>query len=202
MRKGPQYKTCRRLGEAIFPKCQTTKFAISGAENKNKKHKKALSEYGAQLLEKQKARLTYGVTERQFSNYVKKARNSHGTNTPNEVFKMLESRLDNVVFRLGLAPSRAFGRQMVSHGHVLVNGRRLNIPSYSVKTGDKIAVRPQSKGKGLFTNIEERLKDHTQPNWVVLDDKKLEGEIKTLPEFTSSESNLNFSAIIEYYSRV
>ena len=115
---------------------------------------------------------------------------------------MLETRLDNVVFRLGLAPSRAFGRQMVSHGHILVNGRRLNIPSYNVKLGDKISVRPQSKDKGLFNNLTERLKDFTTSNWMVLNENKLEAEVKTWPEFNNQESNLNLSAIIEFYSRV
>ncbi len=205
MIRGPQYKISRRLGEAIFPKCQTTKFAISGAQNKNTKgrgRKGNISEYGSQLIEKQKVRLTYGVSEKQFSNYIKKARQLKGANVQNEIFKMLETRLDNVVFRLGLAPSRAFGRQMVSHGHILVNGRRLNIPSYNVKLGDKISVRPQSKDKGLFNNLTERLKDFTTSNWMVLNESKLEAEVKTWPEFNNQESNLNLSAIIEFYSRV
>jgi len=206
MRIGPQYKICRRVGDKIFPKCQTTKFAIASGDQRGKRRKKE-SEFGAQLLQKQKARYTYGVSEKQFSNYVKKARKTTaGTTTAGNIFKFLETRLDNTVFRLGIASTRSFARQMVSHGHILVNGKRLNIPSYDVRKGDKISVRPQSQSKNLFKNDEEKAseKGHPEsiPSWLIFDEKKKSGEVKNMPQFGENESNLDFSAIIEFYSRV
>ncbi len=205
LRIGPKYKIARRLEDKIFSKTQTTKFAISGSDGKSGKpgaRKKTVSEYGRQLLEKQKAKYTYGVNERQFSNYVKQVRTMKNVNTSAEMFKLLENRLDNIVFRLGLANSRLLSRQMVSHGHILVNGRRINVPSAQIKTGDKVSVRPQSRNKGLFTTLEDRLKTYTAPNWVIFDEKTMSGEVKGSPEYGETESNLNFASILEFYSRV
>lgn len=202
MRIGPKYKIARRLGEKIFSKCQTTKFATSGSDQRKTGRRTTVSEYGRQLLEKQKARYTYCVSEKQFSNYIKKARAKHGVNPSLEVYKHLETRLDNVVFRLGLTISRSFARQIISHGHILVNGKKITIASYVVKVGDKISVREQSKAKGLFRDLEERLKNYKEPDWMIFDEKKMTGEIKKLPEHTEGESTINFSSILEFYSRV
>ncbi len=205
MRTGPKYKIARRLGEKVFPKCQTTKFTVSGSggRDKNKgKRKSPLSEYGKQLLEKQKAKYIYGVSERQFANYVKEARKSKEKSISEALYKNLERRLDNVVFRLGLAKSRAFARQMVSHGHITVNGKRMNVPSSTVSVGDIISIRTQSKTKGLFLDFEERTKSYTAPLWLSLDEKKMEGVVKELPLYGEMEFNLNFNSILEFYSRV
>ncbi|OHA58625.1 MAG: 30S ribosomal protein S4 [Candidatus Vogelbacteria bacterium RIFOXYD1_FULL_44_32] len=204
LRIGPKYKIARRLEEKIFSKTQTTKFAISGSEKSGKQggRKKTVSEYGRQLLEKQKAKYTYGVNERQFSNYVKEVRGLKNINTSSEMFRLLESRLDNIVFRLGLANSRLLSRQMVSHGHILVNGRRVTVPSARVRIGDKISVRVQSQQKGMFASLAERLKTYTTPNWLIFDDKSMAGEVKGSPEYGGNESNLNFASILEFYSRV
>lgn len=203
MKTGPKFKIARRLGERIFPKTQTAKFTLSGTEKKkrSKRGKNTVSEYGQQLLEKQKAKYTYGLSEKQFSNYVKKAK-SVKTDSTDAMFKVLETRLDNVIFRLGLTVSRAFARQVVSHGHILVNGRKVTIPSYQVKVGDKIEIRPQSKDNGAFRSMAERLKSYTAPNWLVYDELKNEGAIKALPVLGTGESNLNFASIFEFYSRV
>lgn len=205
MKIGPKYKICRRLGERIFPKCQTTKFVVSGAEKKkngSKRRPKQLSEYGRQLLEKQKARYTYGVSEKQFSNYVKEAGKSKDNNPQATLYKLLESRLDNIVFRLGFANSRLFARQLVSHGHIMVNGRKCSIPSRRMKISDKISIRPQSLKKGAFNDLDEKIKDSSMPNWLLLDLKKKEGEIKAEPAVNEGELILNFSTILEFYSRV
>lgn len=206
MKIGPKYKICRRLGDRVFSKCQTTKFTVSGTNRgkQGKKRRGTLSEYGSQLLEKQKARYTYGISEKQFANYVKGARgkNNPETNPSQELYQSLESRLDNIVFRAGLANSRSFARQMVSHGHIMVNGRRVTIPSYKIRVGDKFSVRPQSKDKKLFQFFEESKKDYTQPAWMVFDADKMEGEIKNLPALQEDLSSLNFRSILEFYSRV
>ncbi|MBI2100400.1 MAG: 30S ribosomal protein S4, partial [Candidatus Vogelbacteria bacterium] len=160
MKIGPKYKICRRLGERVFAKCQTTKFSISGSAQRPGQTRKSgavktagrpaggpppktsgrnLSEYGSQLLEKQKVRYTYGLGERQFARQAKQHRREGG------LYQSLETRLDNVVFRFGWVPSRAAARQVVTHGHILVNGRRVNLPSYSLKVGDKIGLNLVSR---------------------------------------------------------
>lgn len=204
IRIGPKYKIARRLQEKIFPKTQTTKFVIAGSETRKPggNRRRNISEYGRQLMEKQKAKYTYGVAERQFLGYIKKVRAMKNVNVSEEIFKLLETRLDNVVFRLGLVHSRMFARQVVSHGHILVNGKRVTVPSYTVRPGDKITVRPQSQTKGMFTSLAERLKGYSTPTWLVFDEDKMTGEVKTAPAYGETESNLNFALILEYYSRV
>ncbi|MEK7504794.1 MAG: 30S ribosomal protein S4 [Patescibacteria group bacterium] len=201
MKIGPKYKIARRLGERIFPKTQTSKFAISGSEKRaGGGRPRAMSDYGKQLIEKQKARYTYGVTEKQFSNYVKKVKQASGTNKSAELYRLLERRLDNVVFRLGLANSRLFARQLVSHGHIVVNDRRVTIPSYQVLPGDKIKVRAGSKELGPFKNLEEKIKNQQVPEWLKGDPSGW--EVASLPSEQAGELNLNFGTIIEFYSRV
>lgn len=200
MKIGPQFKIARRLGERVFPKTQSSKFTISGT-TKGTGKKRGASEFGTQLIEKQKARYTYNVSEKQFANYVKRARTQTGTPATN-LFKLLETRLDNVVFRMGLAPSRRFARQMVGHGHVMVNGRRMNIPSYQVSVNDVVTVRSQSRDSGVFKNYEERMKSYKAPNWINADFDKKEAKIVAEPAAGDSESNLNFGTILEFYSRV
>lgn len=205
MRIGPKYKIARRLGERIFPKTQTTKFVVSGMEarsrNSNNKRRKKMSDFGRQLLEKQKAKYTYGVSERQFVGYVSKARAATG-NPGEKLFKLLENRLDNVVFRMGLVRSRAFARQAVAHGHITVNGRKLTIPSYQVKIGDKIAIRPGSRDNGIFRELTEKMKEYTAPAWILVDPSTGDGEIKGEPLVKEGEPILQFSSILEFYSRV
>jgi small subunit ribosomal protein S4 len=205
MKIGPKYKICRRLGDRVFSKCQTTKFTVSGLDAKNKsgkskRRRRGVSEYGSQLLEKQKARYTYGINEKQFSNYIKTAREKISIDSILLLNQLLESRLDNVVYRLGLVGSRRFARQIVSHGHVMVNNRRVNIPSFQVKAGNKISIRPQSVNKGIFSDLEERQKNYVVPEWLSFDPDKKTGQVKSLP--VTTETNLNFSSILEFYSRV
>jgi small subunit ribosomal protein S4 len=204
MKIGPRYKICRRLGDRVFGKCQTTKFTVSGTAKKvtSKRGKRGPSEYGQQLLEKQKARMTYGLMERQFANYIKKARTIKGGKPIEELYKMLETRLDNVVYRLGLAPTRLAARQMVSHGHITVNGRKVTIPSFTVSKNDLVRIRPGSRDNGKFSELAERLKTLTTPDWLIYDLEKNEGLVKGEPILGGNEVNLNFGVILEFYSRV
>ncbi len=207
MKIGPKYKIARRLGARIFPKTQTTKFSTSGSPNKRPTGRggggrpKNASEYGLQLIEKQKARYTYGLKEHQMASYVARVRAGEGEPAVN-LFKTLERRLDNVVFRFGLANSRAFARQLVTHGHITVGGRRLNVPSHQVKIGDVVAVRPQSQDRIVFQNLEERLKDHQTPAWLQFDVSKKSGEVLAEPLASEMPPDISLSAILEFYGRV
>ncbi|MEX2052508.1 MAG: 30S ribosomal protein S4 [Candidatus Paceibacterota bacterium] len=197
----PKFKICRRLGPGVYDKCQTVKFSTSTgpAGAIGGRRPKALSEYGTQLIEKQKVRFSYGITERQLSNYVKKATHIKGAGTADKFFEQLESRLDNAVYRMGLAPSRRGARQMVSHGHFMVNGHKVTIPSYELKPGDAIAIREGSKIKKIFDNLTERLKEYNAPAWITFDLSKLEGKVLEKPKNT--ETFLDLNAVLEFYSR-
>jgi small subunit ribosomal protein S4 len=197
----PKFKIGRRLGAGVYDKCQTPKFSASSGKfaGPGARRPKALSEYGAQLIEKQKIRFSYGITERQLSNYVEKASHIKGAGTAEKFYEELESRLDNVVYRMGLAPSRRAARQMVSHGHFIVNNHRITIPSYEVQPKDIIKIREGSKIKKIFDNLTERLKDYNPPSWVTFDVSKMEGLILAKPK--NVETFLDLNAVLEFYSR-
>lgn len=202
MIRKPKYKIGRRLGPGVFEKCQTQKFALSEARHAKKRIKrrpKALSDYGLQLLEKQKTRYSYGLTEKQFSNYVKDAIKAKDVNAALKLYENLESRLDNTVYRLGIADTRSMARQMVSHGHFTVNGRRVTIPSRRMKTGDIVSIRERSKKSILFSNLDKKLKDFNIPNWLQLDVKKVEAVVKGKPK--KEETFFDLNAVLEFYSR-
>ncbi|HEY4514888.1 MAG TPA: 30S ribosomal protein S4 [Candidatus Paceibacterota bacterium] len=202
-----KYKIARRLGASIYPKTSTPRFAMVESKKKanlqkKRKHRSNTTEYGIQFLEKQKIRYTYGITEKQLSNYVGKARSGNKGAPADVAYVLLESRLDNVVYRLGIAGTRQFARQMISHGHIEVNGKRLSIPSYSVKIGDKIGVRDNSKKSNILVNRMEAIKEHNVVNWLHLDKEKLEGSVIATPIVGERESDLNFGILVQFYSRV
>ena len=188
-------KKCRRVGEKLFlkgEKCFTPKCPFSrkpyppGLSPKSKFKKGArrssLSEYAAELRESQKIKFSYGIRRKQFDNYLKETAKKTGSgDAKTHLFELLESRLDNIVFRLGLAESRSIAKQIVTHGHIMVNGRRVNVPSYRIKTGDKISIRPQSLGKGIFKDLGIKMKKYTPPVWAQFDKIKNEGVIKGAP---------------------
>lgn len=196
----PKFKICRRLGPGVYDKCQTAKFSTASARGGfGSKRPKALSEYGIQFIEKQKVRLSYGVTERQLSNYIKKASQVKGAGTVDKFYEGLEFRLDNVIYRLGLAPSRRAARQMVSHGHFIVNSHKVTVPSYELKIGDVIKVREGSKTKKIFGDLATKLKDRISPTWLSFDEGKMEGRVTAKPK--NIETFLNLNAVLEFYSR-
>lgn len=196
----PKFKICRRLGPGVYDKCQTAKFSAATPKSfAGGKRPKAPTEYGAQLIEKQKIRFSYGISERQLSNYVKKVSNIKGAGTAQMLYEGLESRLDNVIYRMGLGASRRATRQMVSHGHFVINNHRVTIPSYEVKVGDIIKIREGSKVKKIFENLADRLKDYNAPSWVVFDLNGMEGRILAKPK--NVETFLNINAVLEFYSR-
>ncbi|MEK7567979.1 MAG: 30S ribosomal protein S4 [Patescibacteria group bacterium] len=199
---GPKYKIGKRLGAGVFEKCQTQKFALSEARSgKSKRRRGARSDYAKQFLEKQKVRYTYGIMEKQFKNYIIKANDVKNIKPVDYLYQMLEQRLDNVVYRMGLASTRRLARQIVSHGHITLNGTRVTIPSMNVKIGDLVKIREGSKKSVLFANLEERLKEHATPNWVLFDPKKGEGTIKESPPYQRTGLHFDLSPVLEFYSR-
>lgn len=203
-------KTCRRQGEKLFLKgerCYSQKCAIirkpyaPGIHGNKKRSRREGSEFGVQLREKQKVRFTYGVSEKQFSSYVEKALSSHGGDVMRSLIESLEFRLDNVVFRLGFAVSRSIARQMIAHGHITVNGKKVFTPSYRTRQGHVIGVAAGSETKGMFQNLDITLKKHQAPSWLSLVPEKREGTIVTLPKVEDVVRLYNIRSIIEYYSR-
>jgi|SRR3989344_2253024 len=206
MKIGPKYKIARRLGAPVFEKTQTQKYTLSLARKANarstKKHMSQVTDYGIQMKEKQKARYTYLLSEKQFSNYVKKALDSQNKNKADFLFSLLETRLDSTIFRLGFASTRSAARQFVSHGHITIDGRKMTIPSYSVKIGEKIGIRLGSQKKGLFKDLDERLKTITLPNWMKFDAEKKEGTFLSIPSLEKMPSVLyDLDIVLEFYSR-
>lgn len=198
---GPKYKICKRLGASVFEKCQTQKFQLAEARAPRKtRAKRGGSDFGVQLLEKQKARFTYGLTEGQFSRYVHESMEGRN-NSAQALLARLESRLDNVVYRAGFVKTRRAARQMVSHGHITVNGRRLNIPSYLVKKGEVIAVRPESRPSALFTNRTEAMAETKAPSWMKFEDQGFAVDITDTPTVGEGEAPFSAPVIIQFYSR-
>ncbi len=205
MKIGPKYKIAKRLGASVFPKTQTQKFAIAeerAARTKKSGRRNNQTEFGKQLLEKQKVRMTYGLSERQFSNYVHEAMATRGANPAETLHRLLELRLDNVLYRLSLAPSRRAARQMASHGHITVNGIKTTIPSRAMRVGDKIAVRDGSKSAVLFENFAEKFAERpTLASWLSWNPKSMEGGLQEVPTESSADTAGDLVAVLSFYSR-
>ena len=202
MKIGPKYKIAKRLGAAIFEKTQTAKFELSVARGGMKKGKRPsqASDYKRQLIEKQKMRFSYGISEKQLRRYVDESLAKQGHQPVAILFDRLETRLDNVVYRLGLAKTRQFARQMVSHGHIVVNGKKLNVPSHKVKAGDVITVREGSRSSVMYEGFADK-HEGIVPSWLTFDAKKLEGTIKGAPEYNPAETLFDPEQVMEFYSR-
>lgn len=202
MKIGPKYKIARRLGSAVFEKTQTAKFSLNEQKkSKNLRQKKPSSVFGQQLIEKQKVRYTYCINEKQLKNYVKKVIDTSKTGQSDLLFKLLENRLDNVVLKSGFVKSRLLARQAVSHGHFTVNGVRVNIPSYSVKKDDIIAIREGSKSKKLFENAEKSLNETNTPSWLHVNAKDLSVKITGEAVYIPQELHFDLNSVMEYYKK-
>ena len=202
MKLGPRYKIAKRLGAQIFEKTQTRRFTLSAERSAAAKKKRGRpgSDYSRQLIEKQKLRLTYGLTEKQFSTYVKRALESH-QNPQAVLFGLLETRLDSLAYRAGLAPTRRAARQMASHGHLVVNDTRVTIPSYHLSVGDSVTVRDGSKESVMFTMLSEKLKEHKTPGWIDFDLDSKRATLKSEPAFSRDDVPADIGAVFEYYTR-
>ncbi|MCF7905975.1 30S ribosomal protein S4 [Candidatus Gracilibacteria bacterium] len=201
---GPKARLCRREGVNLFGSPKYQKLLgrnpnIPGMHGGKRLGK--LSEYAKQLREKQKAKRMFGLSEKQFKNYFTKASGGQGV-TGDTLLELLERRLDNVLYRSGLALTRMQARQFASHGLFLVNGRRTDVPSFQVRVGDIIEVRPSKAGSPVFSkNREELGADHTPPSWLKVDSKKLSIEVIDIPVTSHFEALIEPQLIVEYYSR-
>ena len=199
-------RICRREGAKLFFKgarCYTKKCSFERRPTPPGQHgvrRRKVGEYGMQLREKQKVRRTYGVLERQFRNYFLDADARPGV-TGENLLRSLEMRLDNVVYRMGFAPSRPAARQLVSHGHFSLNGRPTNIPSFQVRPGDKVDVRESHRAREPFKIVKETLRSHQTPEWLRVDAATLGGQVADLPRRDQMPLDLNEQLVVEYYSR-
>ena len=207
---GPVCRLCRREGEKLFlkgsrcmsPKCSYDRRAYPpGQHGREKQFRRGrASDYLLQLREKQKARRIYGVFERQFSRYFKRAAGRPGL-TGSNLLILLESRLDNVVYRMGMADSRPQARQLVNHGHILLNGRKTDVPSALVSAGDTITIRSQSSQKTYFKTLRQEIDDRRVPSWLTVDGNSLTGTVVNMATREDIDVSLNEQLIVEYYSR-
>ena len=198
--RGPRTKIARKFSDPIFgtDKSFEKKNYPPGMHGNNKRRRKA-SEYGIQLKEKQKAKYTYGVLEKQFRNMFQKAQRSGGV-TGEVLLQLLESRLDNVVYRLGLAPTRAGARQLVTHRHIMVNGEIVNIPSYTLKAGETIGVRERSKSLEVITDSLSTAR-YGSSSWLEFDEATMTGKFLNRPEREEIPENIKEQLIVELYSK-
>lgn len=207
---GPVCKLCRREGEKLFlkgarclgPKCAMERKAyVPGEHGRSGQFRRNRpSNYLLQLREKQKARRIYGIYERQFSNYFERAMKSSGL-TGTNLLMLLERRLDNVIYRLGLADSRAQARQLVNHGHITLNGRKTDIASALVSEGSEVGIRPESIGNAYFKGLRDSVDDRHVPRWISFDAQNLAARVIKLPAREDIDVTLNEQLIVEYYSR-
>ncbi|HEX4897560.1 MAG TPA: 30S ribosomal protein S4 [Candidatus Limnocylindrales bacterium] len=203
---GSVCRLCRREGTKLFLKgtrCYTKKCAFERRPSPPGQHgvrRRKMGDFGIQLREKQKVRRVYSVLERQFHNYFVEAGNRDGV-TGENLLRFLETRLDNVVFRLGFATSRAQARQLVAHGHFAVNGTPTDIPSFEVKPGDRIEVRESRREREPFKIAKETLRSHQAPEWLSLEPARLAGSVLSLPRRDQMPLDLNEQLVVEFYSR-
>ncbi|GGP23995.1 MULTISPECIES: 30S ribosomal protein S4 [Silvimonas] len=201
---GPKCKLARREGTDLFLKSARrsldSKCKLEQAPGQHGAKTPRLSDYGVHLREKQKIRRIYGVLERQFRRYFEQASRKKGS-TGENLLQILETRLDNVVYRMGYASTRAEARQLVSHKAIVVNGEVVNIPSYQVKAGDAVSVREKAKKQARVVEALALAEGIGFPGWVQVDSKKMEGVFKSMPERSDLSSDINESLVVEYYSK-
>lgn len=196
-----KYKIAKRLGATVFEKTQSQKFALSEARAKKPRGRGA-SDFGKQLLEKQKVRFTYGLSEKQLSNYAAAAFEEKDPTLA--LHKALEMRADNAAYKAGFASTRRAGRQMVSHGHLTINGVRITTPSYRLKKGDVLAVREGSRKSALFASLSNETEGGDKrnvPAWIAPDYALLKAEVKGEPTYSPVEAGLDYATVFEFYSR-
>ena len=205
---GPVCRLCRRFGDKLMlkgercstPKCPLEKRNTSPGRRPLGRRRSRVSERGLQLREKQKLRFSYGILERQFRRVFVEAKKRSGT-TGENLLVLLERRLDNVVYRLGFADSRAQARQIVRHGHIIVNGCKTDIPSFLVKSGDVVKWRETSTKTEYYKRVAEEIEERSIPDWLSLDKESMTGRVLNLPGKDDIEAEFNMKAIVEYYSR-
>lgn len=202
MKVGPKYKIARRLGAQVFEKTQGKKYALRAGEQRVVKgSNRPKTDFALQMLEKQRVRFTYVITERRLSNYAAEVLEKRLAKPEEKFFELLETRLDSVILRAGFAPTRFMAKQLASHGHFTVNGTKVTVPSLRIKKGDVLAVREGSKNKPMFANLVETNKDVKIPNWLSSDFEKKVINVTGMPTHAPTECAFNLTTVLEYYRR-
>lgn len=203
MKIGPKYKIARRLGAPIFEKTQTQKYALSESKKSRRRGKRPrpITDYGIRLKEKQKGRYSYGLSEKVFGRTVREAMRQTSKTTPEALFEALENRLDSVLTRAGFGPTRFFCRQIISHGHILVNDRKVTVPSYKVRKDDVITIKPKSLEKNLFTDEDMESLGTSNVSWLKVDSKKKIITVKGSPKKEEVDLFFDIDLVLEFYSR-
>lgn len=202
MQIGPKYKIARRLKAPIFEKTQNAKYAMrQERKERRKSFGGSKTDFGVQLNEKQKARMFYAVAEKQFAKYVRQALADKSGSPAANLLKYLEHRIDNVVWRAGILPTHLAARQAVAHGHFLVNGKKVYVPSFMVKIGDKISIREGSRNSKLFSKLDDSEEEIQRPDWLDWNKGKKELEIKKTSGIEKADLLFDLGQVIEYYQR-
>lgn len=201
MKIGPKYKIARRLRSPVFEKTQTQKYALREERKSKARSFKPKTGFGIQMDEKQKARMFYCVTEKQFAKYVSQALAKKASSPTANLLKSLEHRLDNVIWRAGILPTHLAARQAVAHGHFLVNGKKVYVPSFEVKEGDKISIREGSRTSKLFAGLDEKGREVKEPSWMSWNNSKKELLIKGGELAEKADLMFDLGHAIEYYQR-
>ena len=197
---GPTTRINRRFGMAIFPANKSFERRTYPPGQHGPNFRRKISDYSAGLLEKQKLRFMYGLTEKQFRNLFLKAKRKQGI-TGDNFLSLLETRLDNVVYRLGFAKTRKAARQFVNHGHILINGKKVDIPSYQVSVGEDLTVREKTSSRQVATRNLDGSQYHSTPPWLEAKIDSLQGVVSRMPQPDELEQSINIQLVVEYYSR-
>lgn len=200
MKVGPKYKIARRLGAQIFEKTQGKKYALRAGEAPRTSNRPK-TDFALQMLEKQRVRFTYVITERKLSNYAEEVLEKRLAKPEEKFFELLETRLDSVILRSGFAPTRFMAKQLASHGHFTVNGTKVTVPSLRIKKGDVIAVREGSKNKPMFVGLDEKNKESKIPAWLSSDFEQKVINVTGMPNYVPTECAFNLTTVLEYYRR-
>ena len=201
MKIGPKYKIARRLGPAVFEKTQTAKFTLSEQKRKQKRWNRPRTNFAVQLLEKQRVRFTYGITERQLRKYVNEVIASKTNKPADELYAKLERRLDSIILRSGMAKTRFQARQASSHGHFSIGGKKVTIPSRQISQKDEIKLRDAKKESPLYTEYAETFKEVSIPKWISVDPKEFSIKLTGVPTYNQTELPFDLLTVIQFYKR-
>lgn len=201
MKIGPKYKIARRLGPAVFEKTQTAKFTLSEQKRKQKRWNRPRTNFAVQLLEKQRVRFTYGITEKQLRKYVNEVIASKTNKPADELYAKLEKRLDSIILRSGMAKTRFQARQAASHGHFSIKGKKVTIPSRQISQKDEIKLRDTKKESPLYIEFNENFKEVSVPKWISVDPKELVIKLTGVPAYSPTELPFDLLTVIQFYKR-
>ena len=201
MKIGPKYKIARRLGPAVFEKTQTAKFTLSEQKRKQTRFNRPRTNYAVQLLEKQRVKFSYGITEKQLRKYINEVIDSKSKTPADDLYAKLEKRFDTIILRSGFAKTRFQARQAASHGHFNIDGKKVTIPSRQITEKNEIALREAKKSSALYSEYKESFKEISIPAWIKVEPKNLSAKLIGTPSYRQTELPFDLLAVIQFYKR-